>query len=79
MIDSRLAGRRHSIEPIPVTFEILRANVRRLRLSNVVLMNCAISDVNGFATMEIPLWEAGGENLYMQRLCQRAAAVRCDE
>jgi FkbM family methyltransferase len=63
-----MSGRVYSVEPIPLTFEILRFNVQTWRLKNVELINCAISDINGCATMEVPLYESGGENFYGARV-----------
>ena len=59
-----MSGRVYSVEPIPLSFEILRSNVQRWGLKNVELINCAISDINGHVTMEVPLYESGGENFY---------------
>jgi len=56
------AGRVYSIEPIAATFEILRSNIRRLSLDNVFVVNCAVSETSGSATMEIPVWSSGAEN-----------------
>ena len=47
----------YSIEPIPRTFEILCWNVKRLGLTRVKTINCAISDDDGIAKMEIPLYD----------------------
>lgn len=63
-----MSGRVYSIEPIPLTFEILRFSVRRWKLKNVELINCAISDTEGYVTMEVPLYESGGENFYGARI-----------
>ena len=51
------SGRVHSVEPIPLTFDILRSNVRKLGLRNVELKNCAISDTDGYVTMEVPRFD----------------------
>ena len=59
-----VAGRVYSVEPTPLTFDILSSNVRKLGLKNVELKNCAISDVDGYVTMEVPQYEWGGENFY---------------
>jgi FkbM family methyltransferase len=59
-----VAGRVYSVEPTSLTFDILRSNVRKLGLKNVELKNCAISDVDGYVTMEVPQYESGGENFY---------------
>lgn len=61
-------GRVYSIEPFPSTFEILTANVRKLGLRNVELINCAVSDTEGFAEMEVPKWSWGVESFYGAKL-----------
>jgi FkbM family methyltransferase len=61
-------GRVYSVEPIPPTFELLTHCVRRLRLDNVALFNCAVSDRSGLASMEVPRYVSGGENFYQARL-----------
>jgi len=58
----------YSIEPIPLTFEILQNTVKKLGLKNVEVINCAISDNNGTVTMEVPSYESGGENFYQARI-----------
>ncbi len=62
------SGRVYSVEPVPTTFEILSAVVRKLELANVKLCNCAVSDTEGRATMEVPRYETGGMNLYQARI-----------
>jgi len=44
----------HSFEPIPDTFRLLSFCVRRLRLRNVTLFNCAASRINAKAVMKVP-------------------------
>lgn len=61
-------GRVYSIEPVLLTFEILCSNLKKLGLKNVELFNCAISDANGSITMEVPLYESGGENFYQAKV-----------
>ena len=62
-------GRVHSFEPIPRTFEILAYSVKKLALMNVTLFNCAISDRDRAATMEVPKFgESGNDNYYQARL-----------
>src|SRR2546427_2768502 len=61
-------GRVYSIEPVPLTFYILKTNVLHLALDNVELLQVAISNENGIASMEIPTYESGGENFYMARI-----------
>jgi len=57
-------GRVYSIEPIPVTCDVLRSNVRKLGLGNVEVINAAVSDTNGTVTMEVPCYSSGVENFY---------------
>jgi FkbM family methyltransferase len=59
-----VSGRVYSVEPTPLTFDILSSNVRKLGLENVELKNCAISDIHGYVTMEVPEYDWGGENFY---------------
>lgn len=61
-------GRVYSVEPFPSNFDILRANVRKLGLSNVELINCAVSDMTGRLTMEVPTFAEFGESFYDARL-----------
>ena len=65
-----IPGHVYSVEPIPLTFEILRSNVMKLGLKNVKLINYAISDINESVTMEIPLYESGGENFYRAKIVE---------
>jgi len=62
------SGLVHSFEPIPDTFRLLSFCVRRLRLHNVVLVNCAASGVNGRAVMTVPRYPTGGENFHRASL-----------
>ncbi|MEO7860654.1 MAG: FkbM family methyltransferase [Nitrospirales bacterium] len=65
---SRLVGERgkvYAVEPIPGTFMLLLSVIKKLGLINVVPFNCAVSDSDGFAVMEVPKHEYGGENYYM--------------
>jgi FkbM family methyltransferase len=57
-------GRVYSIEPIRLTYEILTANLRRLKLRNVEPFNLAISDDDAQVRMEVPRYASGGENFY---------------
>jgi FkbM family methyltransferase len=59
----------HSIEPIPLTSEILSNSVEKLGLLNVRLWRFAASDHNGTALMEIPRYTAQStENFYRARI-----------
>ncbi|MBN1825276.1 MAG: FkbM family methyltransferase [Candidatus Eisenbacteria bacterium] len=53
-----------SFEPVSVTFRALRSVTRRLRLPNVRLFPCGLSDRPGPAEMKSPLYAKGGVNLY---------------
>jgi FkbM family methyltransferase len=57
------AGRVYSVEPIPRTFRFLEYSVRALGLRHVTLFNCACSNREGTAVMQVPR-EAGAENFY---------------
>ena len=68
---SRLVGEHgkvYAVEPIPGTFTLLLSVIKKLGLINVVPFNCAVSNSDGFAVMEIPKHEYGGENYYMARI-----------
>jgi len=58
----------YSIEPIPVTFELLSCCVEKLKLSNVRLLNCGVSQHDGMTTMEVPKFGSGGDNFYQARI-----------
>jgi FkbM family methyltransferase len=58
----------YSVEPFPLNFEILQLNVNKLKLSNVQLMNCAVSDTSGKLMMEVPTFAEFGESFYDARL-----------
>jgi len=62
------SGQVYSVEPVDLTFDVLRSNVRKLKLENVALINAAISDSDGTVTMEVPHYESGGENFYEARI-----------
>jgi FkbM family methyltransferase len=66
-------GRVYSVEPVPLTLDILVSNVRKLGFKNVETINCAISDFNGSVTMEVPLYQSGGENFYEARIVSENA------
>lgn len=61
-------GRVYSIEPIGPTFELLSYSIKKLGLTNVAAINCAISDDNGVAAMEIPSYGWAGEYFYQARI-----------
>jgi FkbM family methyltransferase len=57
-----------SVEPIPLTYDIFRSNLRKLNLRNVEARNCAVSDAVGEVTMHVPKYDSGGENFYGARI-----------
>lgn len=61
-----------SFEPMPPTFAILDASVRRLGLSNVRVFHCAASDVERSATMEVPRYSGGGESMWDAKIVDAA-------
>lgn len=61
-------GKVFAVEPIAETFCLLSAVVKKLGLKNVELFNCAVSDKDGSAVMEIPKHGYGGPNFYMARI-----------
>jgi len=69
-------GSVHSFEPVPETFEWLAESVRKLKLANVNLHNCGLSDSAQNATMGIPRYLSGGENLYESRIVEEGRGAR---
>jgi len=65
-------GRVFSVEPIPLTYQILTSNLKRLKLRNVEPFNLAISDDELDVEMEVPLYASGGENFYEARIVNAA-------
>jgi FkbM family methyltransferase len=63
-------GRVYSIEPIPLTYEILTANLKRLKLRNVEPFNLAVSDDDAEVRMVVPQYRSGGENFYEARIIE---------
>lgn len=57
-------GRVHSFEPVPITSDLLRRSVAHLKLGQVAVHPCGVSDRAGGAKMSIPRYADGGENLY---------------
>lgn len=67
------SGRVYSFEPIPLTFDFLSNNVRKLRLKNVEPLNYALSDVSGSMTMVIPKYRWGSDCWYDARIRKEPA------
>lgn len=59
------AGRVIALEPVVDTFELLTANISRLSLKNVTLLNVAASETAGIKRMNIPTLSTGLNNYYM--------------
>ena len=66
-------GTVYSVEPFPLNFEILQLNVQKLGLSNVQLINCAVSQESGKLMMEVPTFAEFGESFYDARLIPAGA------
>lgn len=61
-------GRVIAFEPVPDTFALLATNVLLFRYANVTLVNAAVSDVQGLASMTIPQFDTGLRNFYEAKL-----------
>jgi len=64
-------GKVVSIEPIPSTFDLLRWNVRALKLKNVELFPYAVSTENGEVEMMIPSYQTGGDDFYRAKIIEK--------
>jgi len=62
------SGRVIALEPVPDTFALLAANVRRLKDENVSLLNIAASDGVAAVNIEIPRSSDGATNFYLAHL-----------
>ena len=65
----------YGVEPVPVTFDVLCSNVRRLGLANVRPIACAISDQDGWLAMEVPLRPSGWEDFYRAQVVGTAGTA----
>ncbi len=65
------AGRVYSFEPVPFTFGVLSAVVRRGRLANVTLVNKGCSDRVATMEMTVPLQSLGAGDDLQAHLAQR--------
>jgi FkbM family methyltransferase len=63
-------GRVISVEPVAETFAILSRNVQALGMTNVTLVNAAVSDKSEMVTMEVPSYESGGANFYQAQVVE---------
>lgn len=62
------SGRVIALEPVPDTFALLAANARLFAHANVSLLNVAVSDRIGVASMQIPRFASGLSNYYQAHL-----------
>ena len=68
-------GRVLAFEPVPQTFELLAANVARLPLRNITLLNLAASDEVALRGMRVPVIDGGIQNPYMAHLTDEGAQM----
>lgn len=61
-------GQVFAFEPIPVTYDILSNNIKKLGLNNVKTYCKALSEENGFFKMVVPTNQHGVKNYYLSRL-----------
>ena len=66
-------GRVIAVEPVSETFELLAANVARLTLRNVTLLNIAASESSNVLGMHIPKFDTGLNNYYMAHLTEQTS------
>lgn len=57
-------GKVYSFEPVPDMFQTLQYNVIQMELTQVNVVELAVSDKSGKATIHIPTYEDGSENYY---------------
>lgn len=62
------AGIVHAVEPVPAMYDVLRSNIRRLRLAQVQSHPVAVSDRTRTVTMTVPRYATGGANFYEARV-----------
>ncbi len=60
-----------SIEPVPYNFEILSYMKRKLRLENVKVIRCAISDSESIVKMHVPLNNSGEPDTYLAHIVDK--------
>jgi len=65
-------GRVVAFEPVLRTFALLAANVYAAKLTNVTLMNAAVSDTAAVVGMSIPVQD-GSSNFYQAQITDRRA------
>jgi len=70
-------GKVYSFEPNPPIHEYLSFNVKKLKLDNVELCACALSDQSGVASIAIPRYRWGSECHYDATLESTRANPNC--
>lgn len=68
------AGRVYALEPVPLTFRVLEANVAALGLDAVRPLCCAASAAHGTLHLEVPHSAEGAEDFYCARVTPHAQA-----
>lgn len=58
----------YCFEPDPHVFGILEKNVKENDLKNVFLINSAVSDHSGGASLYVPSWSSGSSSLFLKKL-----------
>jgi len=61
-------GREWSVEPTPETFALLRINIERFNLGNVITSDRAVSDEDGSVSMSVPKDARGFRNYHLAQI-----------
>ena len=69
-------GRVIAFEPVPLTFELLAANVALFPIQNVTLINVAVSDCTDIQGMDMPKFNTGLTNYYRAHIVKENAKLR---
>lgn len=70
------SGRVFAFEPVPETFQLLAANMMRLPLQNITLINMAASNSTSELGMDIPKFDSGLDNYYMANITAGASVLK---
>jgi len=71
-----VSGRVFSFEPVRSTFKILQNIIKRLKLTNVELLNLALGENNGEVEFIIPIDSFGVQNIYCAHLCGQKENIK---
>jgi FkbM family methyltransferase len=71
------SGHVYGFEPNPPIYDCLAHNVKKLKLQNVEIRNCALSDTKGSASIAIPRYRWGSECHYDATLEATRASPGC--